>query len=190
MRISTLDSIRIQFQNPRDQLLEMLKTWLTTSDNTSWKSLTDALRSRSVGAGQLASVLETKYCLERETEVDSATSICDTNVTPPPPLSEQMLPQPGVAGTQTSKWINTHLNNNPSPCSYVTMSPPISPGPSPQSSSITGDSTPPETCTISRPLTVTTHLHPSLGISFLATYWPSICAQGRIVCYRLWITSS
>ena len=52
VRISMLDSIRIQFQNPSDQLLEMLKTWLTTSDNTIWKTLTNALRSRSVGASQ------------------------------------------------------------------------------------------------------------------------------------------
>ena len=63
VRIGTLDSIRTQFQDPKDQLLEMLKTWLTSSDNTSWKTLTDALRSRSVGASQLAGVLETKYCL-------------------------------------------------------------------------------------------------------------------------------
>ena len=103
VRISMLDSIRIQFQNPRDQLLEILKTWLITCDNTSWKTLTNALRSRSVGASQLANVLETKYCLVEETEVDSGTTICDTNVTPPPPVSEQVLPQPGVADTQTSK---------------------------------------------------------------------------------------
>ena len=101
--IGTLNRIRSQFTDPRDQLLEMLKTWLTTSDKSSWKSLTDALRSRSVGASQLASVLETKYCLVEETEVDIGTSICDTNVTPPPPVSEQVLPQPGVADTQTSK---------------------------------------------------------------------------------------
>ena len=63
VRATTLDCIRTQFQNPRDQLLETLKTWLTTIDNTSWRTLTDALRSRSVGASQLASVLETKYCL-------------------------------------------------------------------------------------------------------------------------------
>ena len=101
VRISMLDSIRMQFQNPRDQLLEMLKVWLTASDKTSWKTLADALRSRSVGASQLARVLETKCCLVEETEVD--TSICDTNVTPPPPVSEQVLPQPGVADTQTGK---------------------------------------------------------------------------------------
>ena len=103
VRISTLDSIRVQFQNPRDQLLEMLKVWLTTSDNTSWTTIADALRSRSVGASQLASVLETKFYLVEETVVDSAISICDTNVTPPPPVSEQVLPQPGVADAQASK---------------------------------------------------------------------------------------
>ena len=103
VRIGTLDSIQVQFSDPKRQLLEMLKTWLTTSDNTSWKTLTDVLRSRSVGASQLASVLERKHCVMEETVVDSATSICDTNVTPPPPVSEQVLPQPGVADTQTSK---------------------------------------------------------------------------------------
>ena len=105
--IGTLDRIRSQFTDRRDQLLEMLKTWLTTSDNTSWKTLTDALRSRSVGTSQLASVLETKYCLVEEAEVDSGTSICDTNVTNPPPVSEQLLPQPGVADTQASKYTST-----------------------------------------------------------------------------------
>ena len=63
VRIGALDSIREQFTGPRDQLLEMLKTWLTTTDNPSWKTLTDALRSRSVGESQLADHLETKYCL-------------------------------------------------------------------------------------------------------------------------------
>ena len=109
VRISTLDGIRIQFQNPRDQLLEMLKVWLTTSDNTSWKTLTDALRSRSVGASQLAGVLETKYCLVEGTEPDIGASTTErqpeTNVTspPPPPMSEHMIPQSGVAGVQASE---------------------------------------------------------------------------------------
>ena len=40
----------------------MLKTWSTTSDNPSWRTLTDALRSQSVGATQLAGDLEAKYC--------------------------------------------------------------------------------------------------------------------------------
>ena len=73
VKTGTLDSIRTQFQNPKDQLLEMLKTWLTTSDNTSWRTLIDALRSRSVGAGQLAGELE-KMCVVKKREVGKGTS--------------------------------------------------------------------------------------------------------------------
>ena len=70
MRTATLDNIQAQFSDPKRQLLEMLKTWLTTSDNTSWKALTVALRSRSVGANHLAEGLEAKYCLVEETKVN------------------------------------------------------------------------------------------------------------------------
>ena len=96
VRIGTLDRIRTQFSDPRDQLLEILKTWLTTSDSTSWETLTDALRSRSVGASQLASVLATKYCVTEETGVDSGTSENqpETNVPPPSTVPEQVLPTP------------------------------------------------------------------------------------------------
>ena len=83
LSIGVLDRIRAQFSDPKDQLLEMLKTWLTTSDNTSWKTLTDALKSRSVGAHQLAGTLETKL---NRTKVDSGMSAYDkqpeSNVTP------------------------------------------------------------------------------------------------------------
>ena len=58
-----LDSIQAQFSDPTLQLREMLKVWLTTADKPSWKTLIDGLRSRSVGASQLAGVLEGKYCL-------------------------------------------------------------------------------------------------------------------------------
>ena len=68
VRIATLDRIKAQFSDSTHQLLEVLKTWLTDSDNTSWKTLTDALRSRSVGKSQLAADLEAKYKVE-ETEV-------------------------------------------------------------------------------------------------------------------------
>ena len=86
VRIGTLDNIQAQFLDPKRQLLEMLKVWLTTSDNTSWKTLKNALRSRSVGASQLAGVLEAK-------EVDSGSSTSDyqpeANITHlPPPLSQ------------------------------------------------------------------------------------------------------
>ena len=57
----TLDRIVISFSDPKRQLREMLKTWLTTSDNPSWKTVTDVLRS--VGTSQLADDLEAKYCL-------------------------------------------------------------------------------------------------------------------------------
>ena len=74
----------------------MLKTWLTTSDNTSWKTLTDALRSRSVGATQLASVLERKYCVMEEILVDNGTSENqpETHVPPSSAVPEQVLPTP------------------------------------------------------------------------------------------------
>ena len=104
VRTGTLDRIGTQFHDPRDQLLEMLKTWLTTSDNTSWKTLTDALRSRSVGASQLAGVLMTKYCLVEGIEVDNGTSTSDVDVISPPPLElKQMVPQPRVTDGQASK---------------------------------------------------------------------------------------
>ena len=73
VRTLKLDSIREQFIDPRDQLLEMLKTWLTTNNNPSWKALTDALRSQSVGAGSLAADLEMKYCSMEGTGVDRST---------------------------------------------------------------------------------------------------------------------
>ena len=62
VRPETLDRIRARFNDPRDQLREMLKIWLTTSDNPSWKALTDALKSPAMGESQLAGGLETKYC--------------------------------------------------------------------------------------------------------------------------------
>ena len=62
VRPETLDTIREQCSDPRERLLEMLKTWLTVSDNTSWKALTDALRSRSVNESSTADYLESKYC--------------------------------------------------------------------------------------------------------------------------------
>ena len=62
-----LDGIREQFPDSRDWLLEMLKTWLDTTLKPSWKTLTDALRSRSVGESQLANDLETKYCQVKDT---------------------------------------------------------------------------------------------------------------------------
>ena len=106
VRIGRLDNIQAQFLDPKRQLLEMLKTWLTTSDSTSWKTLTDALRSRSVGASQLASALEREHWVTEETEVDGDTSEShpETN-TLPSLVSEQRAStsQPGVVHIQESK---------------------------------------------------------------------------------------
>ena len=88
MSIGTLDRIRTQFTDPRDQLLEMLKTWLNNSHNTSWKTLADALRSRSVEKSRLADDLERKYCLvpegtKEDRVVSSPESDPENYVTPP-----------------------------------------------------------------------------------------------------------
>ena len=67
VRHETLHAIRMsQFSDSRDRLLEMLNVWLTTSDNTTWKALSDALRSPTMGQSQLAGVLERKYCLTED----------------------------------------------------------------------------------------------------------------------------
>ena len=113
MRTGTLDSIQVQFSDPKRQLLEMLKTWLTSSDNTTWKTLTVALKSRSVGASQLAGVLEAKYCLVPEgTEVDRGTSASDsdpeTYVTPP---SEPVDRDVSVSDSDPK----THVTPSPKP---------------------------------------------------------------------------
>jgi len=67
-----LDSIQAEFSVPKHRLREMLKVWLTSDDNPSWTTLTGALRSRTVGASQLAGDLETKYCKGTSTLVLSA----------------------------------------------------------------------------------------------------------------------
>ena len=67
--VQTLDRIRTQFPDSRDQLLEMLKTWLTNSDNTRWETLIDALRSRGVGENGLSQNLLMKCWQMEETEV-------------------------------------------------------------------------------------------------------------------------
>ena len=68
LKNETLSRIHVHAlsHDSRDKLLEVLKTWLTTSDNASWKTVTDALRSKSVKAYQLAGGLERKYCLTKE----------------------------------------------------------------------------------------------------------------------------
>ena len=87
VKIGTLESIQTQFAEPKRQLLEMLKTWLTTSDNTTWIALTNALRSQSVGASQLAGELEKKYCQVKGTDVDKGNSALTAGAIFPSPVS-------------------------------------------------------------------------------------------------------
>ena len=103
VKIGTLYRIQAQFSAHRDQLREMLKTWLTTSDNSSWKTLTEALRSRSVGASQLASVLETKYCLV-ETRFPSLPLPPTPSHIPQSPTVTTYLPFPTPTHTGMHLW--------------------------------------------------------------------------------------
>ena len=65
--VETVERIKkLQISNFRDRLLEVLKTWLTTCDNPSWKTISDALRSPRVRANRLAGGLESKYCLTKD----------------------------------------------------------------------------------------------------------------------------
>ena len=65
----------------------MVKAWLTTGDNPSWKTLRDALRSPVVGASHLANVLEPKYCPVLRTEPDIGYHF-ETDLLKPSPVSE------------------------------------------------------------------------------------------------------
>ena len=100
VRTGTLDGIRAEFNAPKHQLREMLKAWLKTGDNPNWKTLTDALRSRMVGASQLAATLETKYCSVERTDLDVA-GHPETNVFQPSPVSESSPVLPTVMSQQT-----------------------------------------------------------------------------------------
>jgi len=85
--VGTLNSIRADFSAPKHQLREMLNAWLTTGDAPSWRTLIAALRSRMVGASQLAAALEAKYCPIEITALDIG-GHPETNVFPPSPISE------------------------------------------------------------------------------------------------------
>ena len=80
VKTRNLDSIKAEFGVPKHQLREMLKAWLTSSENPTWKNLIDALRSESVGAKNLATILEAKYYLVERTELDRGKSIASLHV--------------------------------------------------------------------------------------------------------------
>jgi len=107
LRTGTLDRIYAQFRDPRDQLREMLKTWLITSDNTSWKTLTEALKSRTVEKSLLASVLETKYSHVKGAEVDRGISANDSW-----PYTSITSISPGIHTTaMCGRFYSEHMHN-------------------------------------------------------------------------------
>jgi len=59
--MSMLDSIKVQYDDSRDQLREVIKGWLTTSDNPTWEVIVKALRSPVIGEDQLAMQLQQMY---------------------------------------------------------------------------------------------------------------------------------
>ena len=98
VRTGTLDKIQENFTATQHRLRGMLKAWLTTVDNPSWKTLVDALRSRMVGASQLAAALEMKYCPVERTDLDVVGHPA-TNFFPPSRVFE---PLPTVMSQQTN----------------------------------------------------------------------------------------
>ena len=107
VKTGKLDTIRAEFHNPEDQLTEMLKMWLKTSVDPSWKNLAVALKCESVGEDHLAGNLETKYCLLEAKEVDSSTSTSDSqseaSAITPPEFEPVVSLQSGVEDIQQGK---------------------------------------------------------------------------------------
>lgn len=68
--VGTLDCFKVQYGDPGDQLREVLRTWLTSSDNPTWMALTEALKSPVIEETRLARELQTKYCSSRQRPVD------------------------------------------------------------------------------------------------------------------------
>lgn len=64
--VATLDSIRVQFEAPKDKLRETLKVWLKTAAEPKWQDILDALRSFAVEESRLATTVEDKYCTTAE----------------------------------------------------------------------------------------------------------------------------
>ena len=68
--VGTLDCFKVQYGDPGDQLREVLRMWLTSSDNPTWMALTEALKSPVIEETKLARELQKKYCSSRQRPVD------------------------------------------------------------------------------------------------------------------------
>jgi len=59
--VGTLDCFKAQYGDPGDQLREVVRTWLTTSENPTWGAMAEALQSLVIGEAQLAKKLQQKH---------------------------------------------------------------------------------------------------------------------------------
>ena len=70
MDVRTLDSFRVKYSDPVDLLMQVLKTWLTTSENPTWEAMVEALKSPVIGEARLAMELQQKFCSNAQPPVD------------------------------------------------------------------------------------------------------------------------
>ena len=68
--VSTLDCIKVQYDDPGDQLREVVKVWLTSIENPTWGGMIEALKSPVIDDTLLARELQQKYCFSCQTPVD------------------------------------------------------------------------------------------------------------------------
>ena len=62
VKIPSLQSIEVKYNDPKDCLREVITEWLKAGDHATWESLVDALRTRVIDEPKLAAELEAKYC--------------------------------------------------------------------------------------------------------------------------------
>ncbi len=79
LKPGTLEAIKGPFKGHKDCLMDMLKEWLNTCPDPSWRSLTLALRSPIVGKDTLASQLEARYCAQEGSVQPPGTVIATPN---------------------------------------------------------------------------------------------------------------
>ena len=68
--MSTLDCIKVQYDDPGDQLREVVKAWVKSIDNPTWEGMIEALKSPVVDDSLLAMELQQKYCFSGQPPVD------------------------------------------------------------------------------------------------------------------------
>jgi len=68
--VGTLDCFMVKYNDPGDQLREVVKTWLTCSKNPTWRAMIAALESPVIGEARLARELQQKYCSSGQPSVD------------------------------------------------------------------------------------------------------------------------